>query len=87
VHGGLPALPGPDDATGFGLVDAYGAAVSAYVASLSGTFSGTSPQSWYWRSLAGYYESLAEMVSSSSPDAADYWRNVAHGYASLGALY
>ena len=31
IHNGLPALPGPDDATGPGLVDAYAAVAWAYV--------------------------------------------------------
>jgi subtilisin family serine protease len=87
VHGGLPALPGPDDATGSGLVDAFGAAVSAYVASMSGAFNSASPQAWYWQGLASYYTWAAETLAPSSPDGAEYCRNVAHGYASLAALY
>jgi subtilisin family serine protease len=87
VHGGLPALPGPDDATGAGLVDAFGAAVSAYVASCSGAFAGTSPQAAYWGSLAVYFEWAADAVATTSPESAEYYHTVAHGYASLAALY
>jgi subtilisin family serine protease len=37
LHNGLPAGPGPDDATGYGLVDAFSAVVWAYLASVAGS--------------------------------------------------
>jgi subtilisin family serine protease len=87
VHGGLPAFPGPDDATGAGLVDAYGAVVSAYVASFSGAFSGTSPQAAYWLSLAAYFEWVADAVATTSPESSEYYHAMAHGYASLAGVF
>jgi subtilisin family serine protease len=36
LHGGLPAAPGPDDATGWGLFDAFSSVVAAYFLSLTG---------------------------------------------------
>lgn len=45
LHGGLPAGPGPDDATGTGLVDVTSAVIYAYYMMLYGgaTLSGTDP--------------------------------------------
>ena len=71
VHGGLPALPGPDDATGSGLVDAFGAALSAYIASLSGAFNSATPQAQYWQGLAAYYAWVAEALGPTAPDSAE----------------
>jgi subtilisin family serine protease len=36
LHAGLPAGPGPDEATGAGLVDAYSAVIAAYLMSAAG---------------------------------------------------
>lgn len=86
VHGGLPALPGPDDATGAGLVDAFGAVLSAYIASFSGAFSSSTPQAAYWLGLSMYCAWAADALATTAPESAEYYNAMAHGYASLAAV-
>jgi subtilisin family serine protease len=78
VHAGLPATPGPDDATGFGLVDVTSAAIYAYMMSLSGTLA--SPASAPDASVdtlaaTAYYQGLCDAVTAAyaNPYLAAYW--------------
>ena len=68
VHGGLPAGPGPDDATGFGLVDVTSAAIYAYMMSLGGVMSSVSPAaepdgSASTLAVAAYYQGLIDALA------------------------
>jgi subtilisin family serine protease len=57
VHMGLPAAPGPDGATGPGLVDAFAAVVQAYLGSFQAVAVAGDPWS---RAVAAYYQGVAD---------------------------
>lgn len=56
LHAGLPAAPGPDGATGPGLVDAFAAVIQAYLESIRPAAVG---DPWV-RAVAAYYQGAAD---------------------------
>lgn len=75
LHQGLPAVPGPDSATGDGLVDAYAAVVAAYTMSVAGPgqqapapVEGEVPS--MSASLAAYYYGMADAAQYGGAHAA-----------------
>jgi subtilisin family serine protease len=92
VHGGLPAGPGIDDATGPGLVDAYNAVVQAYVTSLSGSLSTHTPADSVTLAYAGYFHGVADAATTAADASTDpaltaYLRDLAAGSTALAQLY
>jgi hypothetical protein len=88
IHNGLPAGPGPDEATGYGLVDVYSAVVAAYswtVAPAAGDLLNQQTTAYY----QGIADVTAAMSGAASPTLrAAYLQGVADGSAALSsALY
>jgi len=72
LHNGLPALPGADDATGNGLVDATYAVVSAYWTSqlgVAGLQAGSD-------TIGAYYVGLLSGLAAADPAVAAYWQGI-----------
>jgi subtilisin family serine protease len=65
LHGGLPALPGDDDATGPGLVDVNEAAIYAYVQSVTGRLD-TELQTSLVLQTAAYYQGVADANTTAA---------------------
>jgi subtilisin family serine protease len=88
LHRGLPAVPGPDDATGPGLVDAFAAVVTAYIASLTVPLSGVARHAAQSGALATYCYWTADAMEGAGLPAAysEPWRGAGHGYAALAAI-
>lgn len=84
--GGMPAAesaaPGPDNATGNGLVDAFSAVVAAYFASLALPQNAGLLSNVLNEYVAAYYRDLNE-AAALSPASAAYLRGVADAYAAL----
>jgi subtilisin family serine protease len=87
LHGGLPAGLGPDDATGFGLVDVTSAAAYAYyTVSLGGSTPAAAPaptsdDSANTLAAAAYYQGLNDALAFAyaSPANAAYLGSVSRG--------
>lgn len=65
LHGGLPALPGDDDATGPGLVDVSEAAIYAYTQSVTGRLD-TELQTTLVLETAAYYQGIADASTTAA---------------------
>jgi subtilisin family serine protease len=65
LHNGLPALPGDDDATGPGLVDATEAATYAYTQSITGRLD-TELQTTLVLQAAAYYQGVSDASSTAA---------------------
>jgi subtilisin family serine protease len=83
LHNGEPATPGPDDATGNGLVDAYSAVVAAYLASLTSSLSAGVSDELTSAYVAAYYQGLASAAAAFDPLAAAYMQGIADASAAL----
>jgi subtilisin family serine protease len=92
IHGGLPAAPGVDDATGPGLVDVFSAVVEAYTRSMSGTVSTTSATDEAALQTAAYLRGVADAATAGAalyddPALTAYLREVADATEALSTLY
>lgn len=81
LHEGIPAVPGPDSATGNGLIDAYGAAVTAYTMSVAGSGQTAGDSS---TAMAAYCYGLADAAeySGAFPETVASIRAIASQYLS-----
>jgi subtilisin family serine protease len=73
MHGGLPATPGPDDATGVGLVDVTSAVIYAYLTSIYAYMTAIygAPQS-----AAAFAASDADLLAADSAAVAAYYQGL-----------
>lgn len=81
IHQGLPAEPGDDGATGYGLMDVLDAAIAAYIVSISGTMSASATDVSTDKNTLAYYRGVADaaamvnynfMVAAYLQSVADY---------------
>jgi subtilisin family serine protease len=91
VHNGLPAGPGPDDATGYGLLDTFSAVVWAYVMSLGVPMAASVGGDLLAEQVSAYYKGMGDAASGASSAAsptvtAAYLQGAAAGLAALGYL-
>jgi hypothetical protein len=92
LHGGLPAGPGIDDATGPGLLDVQAAVIDAYVRSVFGMISLSAGVLEANLTVGAYYKGLADAMTwgaSVWPDEAlaSYLQSVAAASESLAERY
>jgi subtilisin family serine protease len=93
IHGGLPAGPGDDDATGPGLVDAWSAVIEAYIRSSSGTLATSSMADDLNLQAAAYFRGVADAMGSGAgvmlhdPPAAEMLANIAETANALATAY
>jgi subtilisin family serine protease len=91
MHGGLPATPGPDDATGAGLVDVTSAVIYAYMAGLAAApqsavaASGTDVPAADSAAVAAYYQGLSDalILACTNPMLAAYLYGSVKGTGTL----
>lgn len=85
LHNGLPAVPGPDDATGNGLVDAFNAVIAAYLASLADPQAALSDEMLN-EYLEAYYNNLSGSAAAADPVTTAYFKGLADASALVYTL-
>jgi len=87
LHNGLPAGPGPDDATGAGLVDVSAAVTAAWTLSTGGMAALTTLS----RTAAAYYQGIADTAATLAgaaqpPASAAYLRAIAKAASAVASM-